>query len=83
MESGIEKVTLSLNRTLLEKMAGKAQKSMSEYVRDLIQREKESIEIENDLIISNEILDLKGCLKPTGASTKDRVHEAAKHRLRK
>lgn len=83
MESGMEKVTLSLDRALLEELAGKAHKSMSEFVRDLIQREKKFIETEDDLIISNDIQELKGCLKPTANSTKDRVREAAKRRLRK
>lgn len=78
MKSGIEKVTLSLDRALLEKLAGKARKSMSEFVRDLIQREKQSFEIEEELIISKDIQELRGCLKPDDKSTKDRVHKAAK-----
>jgi hypothetical protein len=83
MKSGIEKVTLSLDRVLLEKLAAKARKSMSEFVRDLIQRESDSLEIKDELIISNEIMELKGCLKPSDHSTKERVHQAAKKLLRK
>ena len=82
MKSGIEKVTLSLDRALLEKLAAKARKSMSEFVRDLIQREKDSIEIEGKLVISNEIQELKGCLKSADSDTKQRVHRAAKSSLR-
>ena len=83
MESSIEKVTLSLDRGLLEEMARKARKSMSEFVRDLIRREKESIEIKEELIVSREIQELKGCLKPATGSTKERIRKAAKDRLRK
>jgi len=84
MKSGIEKVTLSLNRSLLEKLAAKAQKSMSEFVRDLIQREKVLAETESELNVSKEILELKGCLKPDKqSSTKERVHRAARKKLRK
>jgi len=82
MKSSIEKVTLSLDRGLLEKLAGKARKSMSEFVRDLIHRE-ESIEIEDELIISKEIRELKGGLQSSNNNTKERVHQAAKNRLRK
>jgi hypothetical protein len=84
MKSVIEKVTLSLNRALLEKLAAKAQKSMSEFVRDLIQREKGSIDLESELNVSDEILELKGCLKSNNkSSTKERVHEAARSKIRK
>lgn len=83
MKSGIEKVTLSLDRALLEKLAAKARKSMSEFVRDLIQRESDAIENKNELVISKEIAALRGCLKSDDNNTKDRVHKAAKKLLRK
>ena len=71
MQSGIEKVTLSLNRELLEKMAKRAKKTRSEFVRDLIQRE--AALIENELTLSPEIQELKGSLKGSAESTKNRV----------
>lgn len=82
MNSGIEKVTLSLDRKLLEKLAIRARKSMSEFVRDLIQREKDHMEMEQELIISPEIQKLRGCLKPAGGDTKQRLHQAARKKLR-
>ena len=68
MGSRIEKVTLSLNRELLEKMAKRAKKTRSEFVRDLIQRE--AALIENELTLSPEIQELKGSLKGSAESTK-------------
>ena len=82
MDSGIEKVTLSLDRKLLEKLATRARKSMSEFVRDLIQREKDHMEMEQELIISPEIQMLRGCLKATDGDTKQRLHRAARKKLR-
>jgi predicted CopG family antitoxin len=82
MNSGIEKVTLSLNRELLEKLATRARKSMSEFVRDLIQREKDHMEMEQELMISPEIQKLRGCLKPADGDTKQRLHRAAREKLR-
>jgi len=80
MQSGIEKITLSLDRELLEKMAKRANKSRSAFVRDLIQRE--ATLTEKEFTLSQEILELKGSLKGAGEGTKDRVHHSAKRRLR-
>ena len=80
MQSGIEKVTLSLDKELLQKMAKRAKKSRSEFVRDLIQREASLIE--NEFTLSQEILELKGSLEGSRESTKTRLHDKAKQRLR-
>ena len=80
MEPGIEKVTLSLNRVLLEKMAKRTQKTRSAFVRDLIEREANLVE--DQLLISPEILDLKGSLDSTTDNTKKRVHRAVRTKLR-
>lgn len=81
MHSVIEKVTLSLDKTVLEKLAKKANKSMSEFVRDLIQREKEMTD--DKWQISSEIQALRGSLKASSGDTKDRVRKAVKSRFRK
>ena len=75
MQSNTEKVTLSLDKALLMEMAKKSDKSMSEFVRDLIEREK-TLASEN-ITISPEILSLKGCLNSSSQSTKQRVRKAA------
>ena len=80
METEIEKVTLSLNRMLLEKMAKRARKTRSAFVRDLIEREANLLE--DQLLVSPEILDLKGSLDPTTDNTKKRVHRAVRTKLR-
>ena len=56
MQSNVEKVTLSLDKALLIEMAQKSNKSMSEFVRDLIQREKALTS--DDITISPDILSL-------------------------
>lgn len=80
MSSPTEKVTLSLNRDLLEKMAKRSKKNLSQYVRDLIQREA-SMEQE-DFVISDEIAELKGLLKADRSDSKVRVHKRAIEKMR-
>ena len=81
MEQHIEKVTLTLDRQILEEMSAKAKKSMSEYVRDLIAREKQNTELE--ISVSPEILELKGILEEESTdSFKNRLHQSAKRILR-
>ena len=80
MQPNIEKITLSLDKTLLMEMAEKSNKTMSEFVRDLVQREKELTD--TDLIISPEIASLKGCLNSPKEDTKERVKKAARRKLR-
>lgn len=55
-----EKITLSLNRELLDKLAKKANMSRSEFVRGLISKETDKSDAPFE--ISKEILELKGCL---------------------
>ena len=80
MQVKTEKVTLSLDRKLLEKMARRAKKTRSAFVRDLIQREAEQLE---EITLSPEILELKGSLKLSNETTKARVPQTAKKRLKK
>lgn len=80
MSTPTEKVTLSLNRELLEKMAKRSKKNLSQYVRDLIQREA-SMEQE-DFVISDEIAELKGLLKADRSDSKVRVHKRAIEKMR-
>lgn len=80
MSSPTEKVTLSLNRDLLEKMAKRSKKNLSQYVRDLIQREA-SMDQE-DFVISDEIAELKGLLKADRSDSKERVHKLAIEKMR-
>ncbi len=80
MSTPTEKVTLSLNRELLEKMAKRSKKNLSQYVRDLIQREA-SMEQE-DFVISDEIAELKGLLKADRSDSKERVHKRAIEKMR-
>ncbi len=75
-----EKITLTLDRSTLEALANRAQKTMSEFVRDLIQREKELTE--DSITISKEIKELRGCLPKRTKPTKERVREAAVKKLR-
>ncbi len=71
-----EKITLSLNIDLLQKVAKKANMSRSEYVRELIA--KEANKMEKPFEISEEIMELKGCLASSDLETKDRVQQSAK-----
>ncbi len=80
MSSPTEKVTLSLNRDLLEKMAKRSKKNLSQYVRDLIEREA-SMDQE-DFEISEEIVELQGILKADNTTTKDRVRKTAIEKIR-
>lgn len=80
MSSTIEKVTLSLDRPLLETMARKANKSMSEYVRDLIEHQQKISETE--LIISDEIREMRGSLSGDTDSTKKKLHKSVIAKLR-
>lgn len=80
MSSPTEKVTLSLNRELLEKMAKRSKKNLSQYVRDLIQREA-SMDQE-DFVISDEIVELKGLLKADRSDSKERVQKRAIEKMR-
>ena len=57
----------------LEQMA---KKTMSGFVRDLIRREKELME--SEFTISEEIHELRGWLKPSKTTSKQRVHRAPK-----
>lgn len=79
METHTEKITLSLDRALLEKMAKRAKKTRSAFVRDLIQREASLVE--NNVCVSPEILELKGSLEPADDLTKLRVRRAARTKL--
>lgn len=81
MKSEIEKVTLSLNRQLLERLAKRSKKTRSEFVRDLIQREADLSG--QDITISPEILEMKGLLSAEdSADTKERVRQRAVKKLR-
>jgi hypothetical protein len=80
MSSPTEKVTLSLNRNLLEKMAKRSKKNLSQYVRDLIEREASMDQ--GDFEISEEILELQGILKADNTTTKDRVRRTAIEKMR-
>jgi uncharacterized protein YbcI len=80
MSSPTEKVTLSLNRDLLEKMAKRSKKNLSQYVRDLIEREASMDQ--SDFKISEEIVELQGILKANNTTTKDRVHRTAIEKIR-
>lgn len=81
MKSEIEKVTLSLNRQLLERLAKRSKKTRSEFVRDLIQREADMSE--QGIMISPEILEMKGVLSgEDSADTKERVRQRAVKKLR-
>ncbi len=75
----VEKVTLSLDRQILEIMAARSKKSMSEFVRDLVEKEYETTK--SSIIISNEIQELRGSLKVSKKSTKERVRESAIKKL--
>jgi len=76
-----QKVTLSLDGELLIKMAKRAKKTRSAFVRDLIQREAD--QLKNNFSISTEILELKGSLKGTEASSKARIKDATMKKLRR
>jgi metal-responsive CopG/Arc/MetJ family transcriptional regulator len=76
----IEKITLSLNRELLEKLAKKANMSRSEYVRGLITREASKSDLPFE--ISKEIMELQGCLGSSENSSKSRIHNSALKKLR-
>lgn len=80
MSSSIEKVTLSLDRKLLEKMASRARKNMSQYVRDLLELEAKRSNCE--LVISKEILEMKGLLKNSNKNSKERVREKTIEKIR-
>jgi hypothetical protein len=80
MSTSIEKVTLSLDRVQLEKMAKKAKKNLSQYVRDLIEREY--IINQDEYEISEDILELKGLLKADGLNSKERVKKSAVAKIR-
>lgn len=75
-----EKITLSLNRELLEKLAKKANMSRSEFVRGLISKEADKTDAPFE--ISEEILELKGCLATSKLSSKNRVQNSAEKKLR-
>lgn len=75
-----EKITLSLNRELLEKLAKKANMSRSEFVRGLIS--KEAYKSDAPFEISEEILELQGCLASSELSSKSKVQSSAVKRLR-
>ena len=68
MSSPTEKVTLSLNRVLLEKMAKRSKKNLSQYVRDFIEREASMDQ--GKVEISKEIVDLQGIFKAGNNSSK-------------
>lgn len=80
MSSPTEKVTLSLNRDLLEKMAKRSKKNLSQYVRDLIEREASMNQA--DFEISDEIIELKGLLKADKSNSKKRVQKRAIEKMR-
>jgi hypothetical protein len=80
MSTPTEKVTLSLNRKLLEKMAKRSKKNLSQYVRDLI--EKEASMALGDFEISDEIVELKGLLKADSTNSKERVQKRAIEKIR-
>ncbi len=80
MSTPIEKVTLSLNRELLEKMAKRSKKNLSQYVRDLIEREVSMNE--DEFGISEDILELKGLLKADDHTTKERVQKRVIEKIR-
>ncbi|MGF1639100.1 MAG: hypothetical protein ACFCUU_18635 [Cyclobacteriaceae bacterium] len=80
MSTSIEKITLSLNREQLEKMAKKSKKNLSQYVRDLIEREA-SMNVD-EFEISEDILELKGLLKPDKHTSKKRVQQRAIEKIR-
>ena len=80
MSSPTGKVTLSLNRDLLEKMAKRSKKNLSQYVRDLIEREV-SLE-QGDFEVSEEIVEPKGILKAEIKISKDRVLKRAVEKMR-
>lgn len=75
-----EKITLSLNRELLEKLAKKANMSRSEFVRGLIS--KEAYKSDAPFEISEEILELQGCLASSELSSKSKVQSSAVKKLR-
>lgn len=74
-----EKITLTLNTELLKRLAKKANLSKSAFVRALIAREASQIEQSFD--ISEEIMELKGCLASSDLPTKDRVKQSAKKKI--
>ncbi len=78
--SSTQKVTLSLNRKILETLSKKSGKSMSEFVRDLIMREKELTD--DEFSISEEINELRGSLPARRSSSKDRIHRSAASKIR-
>jgi len=80
MSTSIKKVTLSLDRVQLEKMAKRAKKNLSQYVRDLIEREYIINQDEHE--ISEDILELKGILKADGLNSKERVKQSAAAKIR-
>lgn len=80
MSVSTEKITLTLDRNKLELLSKKAKKSMSEYVRDLIDREAKSSE--TDITISTDIREMRGALANDNQPSKDRLHESAKKKLR-
>lgn len=80
MATNIEKVTLSLDRALLEQLAKRAKKNLSTYVRDLLERE--ALKNEEELEISKDILELKGLLKFDKQTTKERVRKRAIGKIR-
>lgn len=80
MSTPTEKVTLSLNRDLLEKMAKRSKKNLSQYVRDLIERE--AALDQGDFEISDEIKELKGFLKADSNNSKERVQKRAIEKIR-
>lgn len=80
MSTPSEKVTLSLNRGLLEKMAKRSKKNLSQYVRDLIEREASMDQ--GNFEISDEIVELKGILKADTTSCKDRVRNRTIEKIR-
>ncbi|MGJ3233887.1 hypothetical protein [Marivirga sp.] len=65
-----EKITLSLNRKLLDKLAKNANMSRSEFVRGLISKEADKSDAPFE--ISKEILELKGCVASSELSSRSR-----------
>lgn len=80
MATNIEKVTLTLDRALLEQLAKRAKKNLSTYVRDLVEREAQKNE--EELEISKDILELKGLLKSDQQTSKERVRNRAIEKIR-
>jgi hypothetical protein len=73
-----EKITLSLNRELLEKLAKKANMSRSEFVRGLISKEADKSDAPFE--ISDEILELQGCLASSELSSRIRDRNSVVNR---